>query len=120
MGIGKRLQLLRKEHGMSQQDVADKLHIGRSTYAGYELGAREMNYETLKRLSDLYQVTLDYLLGRTEHRFEKQGLTNVKELLLNSDLHWDGVHLTKEDLLLIRGLLEEIVLQRLNKDSNIN
>ena len=46
------LQRLRKSRGYSQQQIADELGISRQTYSNYELGKREANYETLRRLAD--------------------------------------------------------------------
>lgn len=51
------------EAGYTQQQVADILHIGRSTLANYEMGRIEPNLETLARLADFYCVSVDWLLG---------------------------------------------------------
>ena len=63
------LQRLRKSRGYSQQQVADELGISRQTYSNYELGKREANYETLRRLADYFHVSVDSLLGTpaTDH-----------------------------------------------------
>lgn len=61
----KRLRTLREEQGFrSQQALADALGVAQSTVANWECGRREPNYETTKKLADLFQVTVDYLLGR--------------------------------------------------------
>ena len=49
---------------MLQKDVAQRLGIDRTTYAKYESGASEPNHETLLKLSELFDVSADYLLGR--------------------------------------------------------
>lgn len=59
------LQRLRKSRGYSQQQIADELGISRQTYSNYELGKREANYETLRRLADYFHVSIDTLLGAT-------------------------------------------------------
>lgn len=60
----KRLRALREEQGFrSQQALADALGVAQSTVANWECGRREPNYETTKRLADLFQVTVDYLMG---------------------------------------------------------
>ncbi len=48
---------------MRQQDVASQLHIERQTYSNYENGKRTPSLETLIRISDLLDVTLDDLLN---------------------------------------------------------
>lgn len=62
-----RLLELRNKHGLTQQQVAELLDVGRTTYAMYEQGKREMDYELLIKLADHYKVSLDYLFGRTEN-----------------------------------------------------
>lgn len=55
------LKKLRKSLGMTQQNMAEYLNIARSTYNGYELNLFEPDITTLKRLADLYNVSIDYL-----------------------------------------------------------
>ncbi|MGY3717014.1 helix-turn-helix domain-containing protein [Sutcliffiella cohnii] len=54
---------IRKRKNYTQQRVADYLGITRPAYTAYEKGNRQPDYETLKKLSALYDVTIDYLLG---------------------------------------------------------
>ena len=51
---------------MLQKDVAALLGIDRTTYAKYESGASEPNYETLLKLAEIFGVSTDYILGREE------------------------------------------------------
>ena len=60
-----RLRELREHRGLSQTDVANDLHISRQSYNFYENGQREPNQEMLLKLADYYNVTTDYLLGRS-------------------------------------------------------
>lgn len=48
----------------TQAEVAEKLHISRTAYAGYESGRNEPDLKTLVKIADLYGVSLDYLAGR--------------------------------------------------------
>ena len=59
-----RLRELRNKHKKTQQEVAVHLKISRDAYSLYELGKRQMNYESLCLLADFYGVSVDYLLGR--------------------------------------------------------
>lgn len=61
-----RLVELRKDLGLSQEEVADKLNIGRSTYANYEAGRTEPNISILKDLSKIYNVSIDYICENTD------------------------------------------------------
>lgn len=59
-----RLLELRKENGLTQTEVAKKLFLSQNGYASYESGRTEPNIETLCKLADYYNVSLDYLVGR--------------------------------------------------------
>ena len=59
-----RLSELRNQRGLSQAHVAQILNITHQAYSHYETGKRQMNYETLHILADLYDVSIDYILGR--------------------------------------------------------
>ncbi len=59
-----RLKELRHHKKLTQADVAAHLSIARETYSRYESGEREMTYEALILLADLFGVSLDFLLGR--------------------------------------------------------
>lgn len=62
--IGKKLKELRKQSGMTQKVVSEKLNIAQTTYAGYETGKHEPNADTMKKIAELYKTSLDYLYGR--------------------------------------------------------
>jgi len=62
--IGARLKKLRKEKKMTQDDVAKYLQIARATYSRYETEEREMTHESLVKLARLFDVSVDYILGR--------------------------------------------------------
>lgn len=104
---GKRLKLLRKEKNWTVTDVAKKIDIGQSTYAGYETEYRQPPIEKLQKIADLYDVCVDYILGLTDERKVEQ-TNNIHEFLSKDGLHWDGVPLSLEDLKPIRDLLDMI------------
>ncbi|PFG13040.1 helix-turn-helix domain-containing protein [Bacillus sp. es.036] len=64
--FGERLASLRKLNKITQVDLAKKLGIPRSTYSNYEAGKRQADYETLQKIAEYFEVTTDYLLGRTD------------------------------------------------------
>lgn len=61
--FGERLQQLRKSKKISQQQLADDLHINRGTYAHYEINKRQPDYDILIKIADYFHVSVDYLLG---------------------------------------------------------
>jgi transcriptional regulator with XRE-family HTH domain len=60
------LKQLRKANGLTQQHVADFLHLDRSTYAYYESGRTKVNLDILLTLSKFYKVSLMQLVGLDE------------------------------------------------------
>jgi transcriptional regulator with XRE-family HTH domain len=56
------------EKGITQKELADRLHISRSTIAGYESLGKEPDGEKLCALADFFGVSVDYLLGVTDSR----------------------------------------------------
>lgn len=69
--LSERLKRLRSENRLTQQNVADHLGIKLRTYQYYESDndkAHRPDLETLAVLADLYGVSVDYLIGRTDTR----------------------------------------------------
>lgn len=64
--FGDRLEKLREKTGLSQGEVAKRLGMARTTYSGYENNAREPDQKTLDKLATFFDVSVDYLLGRTQ------------------------------------------------------
>ena len=61
-----RLRDLREDADMTQQEVADYLHMHRSVYRRYESGEREIPVWALIKLAELYHTRTDYILGITQ------------------------------------------------------
>lgn len=70
------LRMLRKSFNLTQQEVADILGIDRSTYTFYEVGKTKPTIDNLKKLCDVYNVSLGFLCG-----FEK----NCPEMKLSNN-----------------------------------
>ncbi|MGE7623552.1 helix-turn-helix domain-containing protein [Viridibacillus sp. NPDC096237] len=64
--LGSRLIYLRKQKGKTQQDIAKVIGITRPAYTAYETGKRNPDYDTLEKIADYYDVSTDYLLGRSD------------------------------------------------------
>lgn len=63
-----RLKMLRMEKEESLQEIAKYLNVTIQTVSNYENGKREMNPDTIVRLAEYYNVSTDYLLGRSDIR----------------------------------------------------
>lgn len=75
--LKKRMRQLRHERGMTQKEVAEQLGIGVSTMTMYETGRREPNMETLIKIANFFDVSVDYLLGKTDARNEKEVISRA-------------------------------------------
>ena len=61
-----RLKELRKKKGISQLRLATDLHTTQNTISRYETGEREPGIDELIKIADYFNVSVDYLIGRTE------------------------------------------------------
>lgn len=62
-----RLKFLREQRGISQLKLAMELNMNQNSISRYETGAREADYDTLIRFADYFDVSIDYLLERTDN-----------------------------------------------------
>ncbi len=61
-----RLKEQRKLYGITQRDMAEKLGISQPSYIRYEKGSAEPSQENLVRIADIFDISIDYLLGRAD------------------------------------------------------
>ncbi len=65
--FAKRLKELRREKKLSQNQVAKILGITQQSYARYELETSEPSFEMLVQISNAFEVSCDFLLGKTDY-----------------------------------------------------
>ena len=63
-----RIREIREDRSMTQQKVADLLHIGQRTYADYESGKTRIPVDSLLILAKFYDVSMDYITGASNLR----------------------------------------------------
>lgn len=61
-----RIKLLRTERGITQEQLASMLKVSRSTIGMYESGKREPDFETSEAIADIFNVDMDFLMGRSD------------------------------------------------------
>ena len=64
----RRIQDLRTDADMSQKQLSEILHISQRSYSHYETGSRNIPVEMLIRLANYYDISVDYLVGRTDKK----------------------------------------------------
>jgi transcriptional regulator with XRE-family HTH domain len=108
MSFSKRLKELREKSGLSQDALADKLDIPRTSVTHYESGDDRMpRQKRLNEIADFFGVSVDYLIGRSDtkelNESEEKFLTdidklNIEELKEKHILNVDGKPATKEEI----------------------
>ncbi len=67
-GYIKRIRDLREDHDLTQKQIAEILGTSQTMYARYERGANEIPVHHLIKLCDYYDVSADYILGRSDKK----------------------------------------------------
>lgn len=69
--LEEKLRELRKSRGLTQKEVGERLSLSQVSYGRFELGKRRLTEKHLRTLSEFYNVSLDYLLGKPERNIVK-------------------------------------------------
>ncbi len=101
--LGERLNKLRRNKGLTLKELGDILNLGESTLSMYENDKRSPDYETLKRIADFFDVSLDYLLGRKD--------TDIETIAA----HHEGDEWTEAELADIEKFKEFVKMRREQK-----
>lgn len=77
MSLPEKLLFLRKQNGLTQMDLAEKLNVSRQAISRWEVGTAAPSTDNLKELSNLYDVSVDYLLG--DHSEDMSVISDTQE-----------------------------------------
>lgn len=100
-----RLKELREEKELTQAELGEKLGISRNTIASWESNRRTPELETAKQLADFFNVSVDYLLGRTNIRKFDLDIDNIAAM---RSREMEGYNdLTKEEQEFLRNFVRE-------------
>ena len=89
MEFNRIIKLLRKERGITQKQAAEDLGVSQALLSHYEKGIRECGLDFVVRVADYYNVSCDYLLGRSA---ERNGMMLSAEDLPNPDKMKDNIY----------------------------
>lgn len=87
--LGDKIKLYRENKKMTQNDLADILEVSSGTISKYESGALEPNIESLKKLADLFGITIDELL-KDEEKFDFSNVNVLKALREQKEMKLKG------------------------------
>lgn len=81
--FGRKLRKLRKDNYLTQKQLADKLEITKATVSAYETNAKYPSIEVLIKISNIFNVSSDYLLGLSEKtEFQNSNLTDEQNIII--------------------------------------
>jgi len=103
--IIERLKKLRKEGKLTQKDIATFLNISQPAYQQFESGKKKMNLETMEKLADFFNVSTDYLLGKTD--IPDLDLEVDIDNAIDNSVAYDGTPITDNDRMIIKNFLKE-------------
>lgn len=117
-----RLKTLRNEHSWTQADLAQRINVSPKTIGTWERGTREPPIETITKLSDIFEVSSDYLLGKTDKKHyydltnkDKNGIDKQIEDMMsgvsdNSLAYFqNGAELDDDDKKLLEASLRQVL-----------
>ncbi|WP_041274663.1 helix-turn-helix domain-containing protein [Desulforamulus reducens] len=108
--IGERLRQLRKEKNINREDVANLLGVTVRSVTNYESGQRNLDPDQLIALADYYDVSMDYLTGRSDNPKPPQTTTIDDEWPeVANVLRRNGKKLTTEDKKRIATIIKAAV-----------
>lgn len=125
--VPERLKKLRTENEYTQEYIAAQMHIARSTYANWETGMFSPDLDKILWLCNFYNVSADYLLGRTETPTDKEATLlcvaeNIPESSSNTNEHNKLLNyynrLDEENQDYIRGMMIQLYKEQSSENEN--
>ncbi|MEY8463734.1 helix-turn-helix domain-containing protein [Streptococcus merionis] len=106
--LPQRLKELRNEAGLTQKEIAEKIHVGQNSYSNWENGNRKPTAEITSKLAEFFNVSADYLLGKTDIKKSDEIDLSDFELLYRKTSN----NLSNEDKVQLEADLKDFLLER--------
>lgn len=111
MMIGERIQYLRNEACLTQEQLAKVLNVAKSTLASYEQNSRTPSIETIIILSNYFNVSADYILELTNRPTPLSEKAGESKHFVNIPTSLDNVEMAIDDF----ELIKEFIVYKYNK-----
>jgi transcriptional regulator with XRE-family HTH domain len=101
MKLKDNLRFLRRKAGLTQAELAKKLHIKQYNISDYEIGRIEPNINTLINFAEVFNVSIDFLVGRKSKNDDKTDIENNVDNYINQmqiDKHLIAINDSIKDL----------------------
>lgn len=116
--FNERLRLLRQERGFSQQELADRIGLSKSSINMYERGEREPGIDTLKRIAAFFNVDIDFLLGKQKSLI--LGAKLSQNVAQNIQHHRQQANLSQKQFADLLGVDEDTVINLENGQKKLD
>lgn len=116
---GKILKDLRKEKGLTQEQLAKAIGVSDSTIRMIELGKRDGSNEVVDKIADFFNVSLDYLNGRTDKRtIDEQHIDDFLNALIKDGIIKDPNNIDDETTDMIMNAVKAQLARKILKKKN--
>ena len=113
MEFDKILKKLRIDNNLTQDELAKKINSSRSNIANYENGKNKPSVEVLEKIAELFSVSTDYLLGKSDIRNLEQIKTEDIDLAFASGIKG----LNKENQQIAKNIIEGLLAKQKNEEN---
>lgn len=107
-----KIKYLRIHQELSQIEVANKLGLTQSTYSKYENGVHPPTIEILKKLAEIFDVSLDYLVENDRTIADSNEVVDLNSFLLNGRYTIHSRVPTKKERVMINNIINAIFVDR--------
>ena len=104
-----KLRYLREHSEISQTEMAARLGILQSSYSKYELGSRKPDYQVLKQIANILDVSIDYLLEN--YNYDARDIVDLNDFILHGDYTIYSKFPTSDDRKTISLIIQAIFLK---------
>lgn len=104
--LGNNIKELRKNKRMTQKDLAEAMRVSQQTVGAWETERAIPGADTLSDLADYFNVTTDYLLGRSEKKDDDKVDYVALDKVLDNARSFDGEPIDEHDREILRGILK--------------
>lgn len=102
-----RLTNLRENNDLTKTKMANKVGVSLSTYANWEYGYNDPDMQTLSKIADILNTSVDYLTGRTDDPNSSSDITSSDlDKMLDSARSFDGIPMSEADREVVRTFLK--------------
>ena len=123
MSFGPRLKELRTNKKLTQQQLGDIIHVSKVSVSGYENGTRTPDTDTLQSIANYFNVSLDYLVGRTknpnDYYFNDSSIETIKKIYEGNDLDYleliDMIQKLDKDEIKALTTMASVMISKKNK-----